>query len=125
MTEVSLKGQRTIMSIIWPSICLVVVAEYLETNELPYFFFLSELQLRGGIEDNSKIFFLFQKENICCDPSLQPSHLDGFNERSQNMFLWRNMENYQKKNPCYPFLSGTLLRTVNEPLPVHLAVLIQ
>ena len=26
-----------------------------------------ELQIRGGIEDNSKIIFL--NENICCDPS--------------------------------------------------------
>ena len=33
----------------------------------------SELQIRGGIEDNSKIFFLFLNENICCDPSLEPS----------------------------------------------------
>ena len=29
----------------------------------------------GGIEDNSKIIFLFsQKKNKCCDPSLEPSH---------------------------------------------------
>ena len=32
-----------------------------------------ELQIRGGIEDNSKIFFLFFNENICCDPPLEPS----------------------------------------------------
>ena len=29
----------------------------------------AELQIRRGIEDNSKIIFLFLKENICCDPS--------------------------------------------------------
>ena len=33
----------------------------------------AELQIRDGIEDNSKIFFLFLHENICCDPSLGPS----------------------------------------------------
>ena len=33
----------------------------------------TELQIREGIEDNSKIFFLFLNENICCDPSLETS----------------------------------------------------
>ena len=33
-------------------------------------------------------------KNICCDPSLEPSHRDGSNDGSQNMFLWRNMANY-------------------------------
>ena len=33
----------------------------------------TELQIRGGIADNSKINFLFFNENICCDPSLEPS----------------------------------------------------
>ena len=43
-----------------------------------------ELQIRGGIEDNSKIFFfLFLNKNICCDP-------DGSEDESQNMFLWRS-----------------------------------
>ena len=33
----------------------------------------TELQIRGGIEDNSKtIFFLFLDENIYCDPSFEP-----------------------------------------------------
>ena len=36
---------------------------------------LTELQIRGDIEDNSKIFILFLNENICCDPSLEPSQL--------------------------------------------------
>ena len=39
-----------------------------------------------GIEDNSKIFFLFLKENICCDPSLEPSRRDGSNDGSQDTF---------------------------------------
>ena len=33
----------------------------------------SEPQIREGIENNSKIIFLFLKENICCDPSLELS----------------------------------------------------
>ena len=33
----------------------------------------TELQIRGGTEDNSKIIFLFLNENICCDPSLELS----------------------------------------------------
>ena len=52
-----------------------------------------ELQMRGGIDNNSKIIFLLN-ENICCDPSLEPSRRDGSNDGSQNMFLLGNMENY-------------------------------
>ena len=33
----------------------------------------TELQIRVGIEDNSKIIFLFPNENLCCGPSLEPS----------------------------------------------------
>ena len=29
--------------------------------------------MRGGIEDNSKIIFLFLKKNICCETSLELS----------------------------------------------------
>ena len=53
-----------------------------------------ELQIREGTEDNSKIFFLFLKENICCDLSLELSRQEGCNDGSQNMFLWRNIANY-------------------------------
>ena len=49
--------------------------------------------------DNSDIFFLFLNENICCDPSLEPSPRDGSNEGSQHMFSRSDMGNY----PCYPF----------------------
>ena len=34
---------------------------------------LAELQIRWSTEENSKIIFLFLNENICCDPSLEPS----------------------------------------------------
>ena len=53
----------------------------------------SELQIRGGIEDNSRIIFLIN-EKICCDPSLESSRRDGYNDRSQHMFKRGNMENY-------------------------------
>ena len=33
----------------------------------------SELQIKVGIEDNSKIIFLISQQNICCDSSLEPS----------------------------------------------------
>ena len=52
----------------------------------------AELQLREGMEDNSKnIFFLYLNKNVCCDPSLEPSRQDGSHVGSQNMFC---MENY-------------------------------
>ena len=41
-----------------------------------------------------RYFFLFLIENICCDPSLEPSRQDGSNDGLQNMFLLRNMANY-------------------------------
>ena len=34
----------------------------------------SELKIRGSTNDNPKIIFLFLYKNICCDPSLEPSH---------------------------------------------------
>ena len=45
-----------------------------------------ELQIRGGIEDKSKKFSLFLNENVCCDPSLEPSQQDGSNDGSQHTF---------------------------------------
>ena len=68
--------------------------------------FYSELQIRGGIEDNSEIIFLFLNKNICCDSSLEPSWQDGSDDGSQYMFQRSNMENLNY--PFYPFLSGTL-----------------
>ena len=32
-----------------------------------------ELRMGRGNDDNSKIILLFLNENICCDPSLEPS----------------------------------------------------
>ena len=43
--------------------------------------------------DNSKII-LSLNENICCDPSLEPSRQDGSNGGSQDTFYRSNMENY-------------------------------
>ena len=46
-----------------------------------------QLQIRGDIEHNSKMIFLFLEENICCDPSLEPSQRDGSNDGSQVCFF--------------------------------------
>ena len=57
----------------------------------------SELQIRAGIEDNSKVNFIFLKENISWNPALEPSRQDGFNEESQLLFFfWKIMENILK-----------------------------
>ena len=45
----------------------------------------AELQISRGIKDKT-FFFLFLHENICCDPSLEPSRRDGSNDGSQNTF---------------------------------------
>ena len=42
------------------------------------------------------------KENICCDPSLEPSWHDSPNDGSQNRYLWRNMANYPQIIPVTP-----------------------
>ena len=52
--------------------------------------------MKGGMDDNSKIFFLFFNENICCDPSLEFSEQDSFNDGSQNTFQWIKMDCYLK-----------------------------
>ena len=39
-----------------------------------------ELQIRGGLEDNSRIFFLFLNINLRCDLSLEPSQPDSSND---------------------------------------------
>ena len=49
-------------------------------------FFCSDLQIRGDIEDNSKIISLFLDENICSDLSLEPSRRDGSIDGSQHTF---------------------------------------
>ena len=46
----------------------------------------AERQIRGGIDENSKIIFLFLNENLCCDPSSEPSRRDGSNDGPEFMF---------------------------------------
>ena len=50
---------------------------------------IAELQIRGGIEDNSKIISLNCQQNRSYDPSIEPSRCDGSNDGSQNEFLGR------------------------------------
>ena len=37
---------------------------------------------------------MFHQKTIFCDPSLEPSHRDGSNEGSQDMFLLIDKKNY-------------------------------
>ena len=52
----------------------------------------------GCSQDNSrmitKTYVVTSNENICCDLSLEFSNRGGSNDRSQQMFLLRNIENY-------------------------------
>ena len=50
------------------------------------FLLIADHQIRESFVDNSMIFFLFLNENICCDPSLEPSQWDGSTDGSQNIF---------------------------------------
>ena len=47
------------------------IREGIEDNSKIIFLFLN--QNIDGIEVHSKIIFLFLNQNICCDPSLEPS----------------------------------------------------
>ena len=67
----------------------------------------TELQIRGGNDDNSKIFFLISQQNIHCDPSLESSRRDGFYEGSQSIFM-EKLRNIIPKLSSYLFLSGTM-----------------
>ena len=48
------------------------------------------------IGDNSKIIFFYVSMKTCCDPSLELSRQEGSNEESQNMVLYKNIDNYAK-----------------------------
>ena len=67
----------------------------------------TQLQIRGGIDDNS-MKFLFLNENVCCDPSLKPSQRDSSNWGSQTMFFMEKYGKLSLNHPFYPFLSGAL-----------------
>ena len=66
------------------------------------------LQIRRGNRDNLGINVIFLHKNIFCDPPLEPSHQDGFNEGSQHTFLLRNKKKLSLNYPNYPLLSGAL-----------------
>ena len=46
----------------------------------------SEIQVRGVMQIIQGCFFLFLYENVCCDPSKEPSRQDGSIDGSQHMF---------------------------------------
>ena len=45
-------------------------------------------------------------ETICCNPSSEPSHRGGSDERSQDMVLCRISKNYHLLSPNTPILSS-------------------
>ena len=56
---------------------------------------ISEHQIRGGIEDNSRIIFNFLNENICCDETvLMIGH--------KICFCGKNLDNYPQIIPVIP-----------------------
>ena len=63
-------------------LCTVVAGDKVITKVT----YCSKLQIRKGIEDNSKIFVLFLNKNIRCDPSLELSWLDCSNDGLQHTF---------------------------------------
>ena len=60
---------------------------------------MAELQIRRGNRNNSERFFYALNENICYDPSLEPSQQDGSNEGSQCMLLWKTRKIICKLSP--------------------------
>ena len=52
-----------------------------------------------GIEDNLKVIFLFLSENKCCDPSLEPSRQDSYNDGSQPVLLKTEKDLSHRKGP--------------------------
>ena len=81
-----------------------------DTSNVPVTLFFpsqtSEPQIRGGIDDNSKIYFLSQYKHML-QPLIGTSQPDGSNEVSQPMFH-KGMWQISLKYSCYPFLSGAL-----------------
>ena len=63
----------------------------------------SELLIRGGIDDKSKIIFLISQRKHILNPSLEPSQRDGSNDGSQNTFFYsKNIYYYSKIIPVTP-----------------------
>ena len=62
---------------------------------------MSELQIRGGTEENSKINFLNSQENIHCDPSLEPSR-ETVLMRGHNISFIGKLGKLFLNYPCYP-----------------------
>ena len=56
-----------------------------------FFYWMDGAADKGVLRIIQRYFFLFLKENIFCDPSLELSQRDSSNDGSRNIFLWRNM----------------------------------
>ena len=47
---------------------------------------IGEHQIKRALRIIQRYFSLFRKENVCCDPSLEPSRREGSNDGSQHTF---------------------------------------
>ena len=63
---------------------------------------------KRGIEDNSKIFFLFFNENIDCNPLVEPCRRDGSNKGSHYMLKCKK---HGKLSLIIPYLEHLLRNT--------------
>ena len=62
----------------------------------------TELQIKGGIEDDLKSFYLSLNKNICGDPSLEQSQQDCFNDGSLDI-MYGECGLLSPNYPCTPF----------------------
>ena len=67
------------------------------------------LQIGMGKKDLLGIILHTTPLNIYCDPSVEPSHRDGSDEGSQQMFLLRKKEKLSLNFSQYPLFSGALI----------------
>ena len=72
--------RSVVFSAFYADFCLYPKSVIITT--LSQFISTSEFQVRGDTEEIIRHFFLFLNENICCDPSLEPSRRDCSNDGS-------------------------------------------
>ena len=67
-----------------------------------------KLRMGEGQRDDLGMVSVLLHENMCCDPSLEPSRRGGSNEGPQHILVW-GWERLSLNCPRYPFLSGALV----------------
>lgn len=76
-----------------------------------------ELQIRGGMEANSKIILLVSQREHYCDPSSEQSCHDDSNEGFTRYFSFEKYRKLSLNYPCYPYLhvSGARGHNIQSP----------